>query len=76
MALPSMLYLNKGRERVILQQAYDLLVRATEQRLICDEVCYRLMMQLFGEHSRPLLAVNLLLLMERNGVHPNALTYG
>ncbi|XP_022900538.2 DENN domain-containing protein Crag isoform X1 [Onthophagus taurus] len=76
MALPSMLSLNVGKERTILQQSYELLVRATNQKLTCDEVCYRLMMQLCGEFSRPLLAVKLLLLMERNGIQPNALTYG
>ncbi|XP_031337524.1 DENN domain-containing protein Crag-like isoform X3 [Photinus pyralis] len=76
MALPSMLSLNTGKERAILQQSYDLLVRATQLRLACDEVCYRLMMQLCGEHSRPLLAVKLLLLMKRSGIQPNALTYG
>ncbi|KAF5279524.1 hypothetical protein FQR65_LT03346 [Abscondita terminalis] len=76
MTLPSMLSLNTGKERVILQQSYDLLVRATQLRLACDEVCYRLMMQLCGEHSRPLLAVKLLLLMKRSGIQPNALTYG
>lgn len=76
MALPSMLSLNLGKERSILQQAYDLLARATSQKLTCDEVCYRLMMQLCGEFSRPLLAVKLLLLMEKNDIQPNALTYG
>lgn len=76
MLLPSMLHLNVGKEKAILQQAYELLVRATKQRLACDEVCYRLMMQLCGEHSRPLLAVNLLVLMKKFGIQPNALTYG
>ncbi|CAH0553707.1 unnamed protein product [Brassicogethes aeneus] len=76
MVLPSMLMLNKGKEKAILQQAYELLVGATKQRLACDEICYRLMMQLCGEHSRPLLAVKLLLLMKKYGIHPNALTYG
>ncbi|KAK9754949.1 uDENN domain [Popillia japonica] len=70
MALPSMLSLNIGKERIILQQAYDLLARATSQKLTCDEVCYRLMMQLCGEFSRPLLAVKLLLLMEKNDIQP------
>ncbi|CAH1118858.1 unnamed protein product [Phaedon cochleariae] len=76
MALPSMLHLNAGKEKAVLQQSYDLLVRATKQRLTCDEVCYRLMMQLCGEHSRPLLAVKLLILMRNFGIQPNALTYG
>ncbi|KAG5889364.1 hypothetical protein JTB14_009157 [Gonioctena quinquepunctata] len=76
MILPSMLHLNVGKEKAILQQSYELLVRATKQRLACDEVCYRLMMQLCGEHSRPLLAVKLLVLMKKFGIQPNALTYG
>ncbi|XP_018574425.1 DENN domain-containing protein 4C isoform X2 [Anoplophora glabripennis] len=76
MILPSMLSLNVGKEKAILQQAYELLVRAMHQRLACDEVCYRLMMQLCGEHSRPLLAVKLLVLMKKYGIQPNALTYG
>ncbi|VEN57099.1 unnamed protein product [Callosobruchus maculatus] len=76
MLLPSILQLNEGKERAILQQAYELLVRATRQKLTCDEVCYRLMMQLCGEHSRPLLAVKLLVLMRKCGMQPNALTYG
>nr|XP_023017327.1 DENN domain-containing protein 4C isoform X2 [Leptinotarsa decemlineata] len=76
MILPSMLHLNVGKEKAILQQSYELLVRATKLRLACDEVCYRLMMQLCGEHSRPLLAVKLLVLMKKFGIQPNALTYG
>lgn len=76
MTLPSMLSVNVGKEKSILQQAYELLVRTTQQKLTCDEVCYRLMMQLCGEHSKPLLAVKLLLLMKKSGIQPNALTYG
>ncbi|CAH1134526.1 unnamed protein product [Ceutorhynchus assimilis] len=76
MILPSMLSLNLGKENAVLQQAYELLVRATYLKLPCDEVCYRLMMQLCGEHNRPLLAVKLLVLMKKYGIQPNALTYG
>lgn len=76
MTLPSMLSLCPGRERAILRSSYELLGKATRLRLTCDEVCYRLMMQLCGEHSMPLLAVKLLLLMKRSGIQPNALTYG
>lgn len=76
MSLPSMLSLCPGRERAILRLSYELLGKATRLRLSCDEVCYRLMMQLCGEHSMPLLAVKLLLLMKRSGIQPNALTYG
>lgn len=76
MILSSMLHLNPGREKALLQLSYELLVKATKQRLACDEVCYRLMMQLCAEHSRPLLAVKLLVLMKKYGIQPNALTYG
>lgn len=76
MILPSLLNLNVGREQAILQEAYELLVRATRLKLVCDEVCYRLMMQLCAEHSRPLLAVKLLVFMKKFGIQPNALTYG
>lgn len=40
------------------------------------QVCYRVMMQLCGNHSLPVLAVQLLFLMKRAGLQPNALTYG
>ncbi|XP_076260425.1 DENN domain-containing protein Crag isoform X2 [Rhynchophorus ferrugineus] len=76
MILPSMLSLNVGKEKAILQQANELLVRTICSKLPCDEVCYRLMMQLCSEHNRPLLAVNLLILMKKNDIQPNALTYG
>ncbi|KAK9874779.1 hypothetical protein WA026_005585 [Henosepilachna vigintioctopunctata] len=76
MILPSVLALNPTKEKIVLQQAYELLVRATHLRLACDEICYRLMIQLCGEHSRPLLAVKLLVLMKKFDLQPNALTYG
>lgn len=76
MILPSLLSLNVGKEHNVLEEAYRLLDKANRQKLACDEVCYRLMMQLCGEHSKPLLAVKLLLLMKRSGLQPNALTYG
>lgn len=76
MILPSMLSMNVGKEKAVLQQAYELLVRATHLKLPCDEVCYRMMMQLCAEHNRPLLAVKLLVLMKKYGIQPNALTYG
>ena len=40
------------------------------------QVCYRVMMQLCGVYSTPVLAVKLLFLMKRSGVQPNAITYG
>ena len=40
------------------------------------QVCYRVMMQLCGVHSQPVLAVKVLFEMKRHGVQPNAITYG
>lgn len=40
------------------------------------QVCYRVMMQLCGVYNQPMLAVKLLLVMKRCGLHPNAITYG
>ena len=41
-----------------------------------DEICYRVMMQLCGAHSQPVLAVKVLFEMRSAGAHPNAVTYG
>lgn len=74
--LPSILADNPGQETEILKAAYDLLFRASKYKIHCDEVCYRVMMQLCGVHNLPVLAVRLNYLMKRTGVQPNALTYG
>eukprot|EP00058_Branchiostoma_floridae_P024522 XP_002610012.1 hypothetical protein BRAFLDRAFT_247562 [Branchiostoma floridae] len=42
----------------------------------CPQVCYRVVMQLCGQHSQPVLAVKVLMEMKRNGITPNAITYG
>ncbi|XP_053611324.1 DENN domain-containing protein Crag isoform X2 [Plodia interpunctella] len=76
LSLPCRLMLCRGREHATLRAAYELLERATKLRVPCDEVCYRVMMQLCGIHSLPVLAVQLLFLMKRAGLQPNALTYG
>ncbi|XP_037292276.1 DENN domain-containing protein Crag isoform X2 [Manduca sexta] len=75
LALPCRLMLNRGKEHATLRSAYELLERATKLKVPCDEVCYRVMMQLCGIHSVPVLAVQLLFLMKRAGLQPNALTY-
>ena len=59
-----------------LKFAFDLLEKAAKFRIHCDEVCYRVMMQLCGIHNQPLLAVRLNYLMKRSGVQQNAITYG
>ncbi|PVD19799.1 hypothetical protein C0Q70_20290 [Pomacea canaliculata] len=41
-----------------------------------DQVCYRVLMQLAGQYNKPGLAVQVLSLMKKNGVQPNAITYG
>ncbi|XP_013183784.2 DENN domain-containing protein Crag isoform X2 [Amyelois transitella] len=76
LSLPCRLTLSRGKEHATLRSAYELLERATKLRVPCDEVCYRVMMQLCGIHSLPVLAVQLLFLMKRAGLQPNALTYG
>lgn len=60
-----------------LRTAYDVLVKMQAARLQPpDEVCYRVLMQLCGQYGQPVLAVKLLSEMKRNGVQPNAITYG
>lgn len=76
LSLPCRMMLNRGREHATLRAAFELLERATKLKVPCDEVCYRVMMQLCGNHSLPVLAVQLLFLMKRAGLQPNALTYG
>ncbi|KAL4717031.1 hypothetical protein ACJJTC_016918, partial [Scirpophaga incertulas] len=76
LALPCRIMLSRGKEHATLRTAYELLERATKLRVPCDEVCYRVMIQLCGIHSLPVLAVQLLFLMKRAGLQPNALTYG
>ncbi|XP_058824801.1 DENN domain-containing protein Crag isoform X2 [Topomyia yanbarensis] len=76
MVLPSLISENAGRENAILKTAYDLLGKASKLKIQCDEVCYRIMMQLCGMHNLPVLAVRLHYLMQRSGIQPNALTYG
>ncbi|XP_035447484.2 DENN domain-containing protein Crag isoform X3 [Spodoptera frugiperda] len=76
LSLPCRMMLNRGREHSTLRAAFELLERATKLKVPCDEVCYRVMMQLCGNHSLPVLAVQLLFLMKRAGLQPNALTYG
>jgi len=40
------------------------------------QVCYRVLMQLCGLYHQPALAVKVLFEMKRQGVEPNAITYG
>ncbi|XP_066469362.1 DENN domain-containing protein 4C [Tiliqua scincoides] len=60
-----------------LQQAYDVLLkmRKTDVEPL-DEVCYRVVMQLCGLWSNPVLAVRVLSQMKNAGILPNAITYG
>lgn len=60
-----------------LRTAYDILVKMQSLKLHPpDEVCYRVLMLLCGLYSQPVLAVRVLFEMKRNGVQPNAITYG
>ncbi|XP_028330686.1 C-myc promoter-binding protein-like isoform X2 [Gouania willdenowi] len=60
-----------------LRTAYDVLRKMQAKKLQPpDEVCYRVLMQLCGQHGQPVLAVRVLFEMKKAGVHPNAITYG
>lgn len=41
-----------------------------------SKVCYRVLLQLCGQYSQPVLAVRVLFEMKKAGVQPNAITYG
>uniref|UniRef100_A0A3P9LXX8 DENN/MADD domain containing 4A n=1 Tax=Oryzias latipes TaxID=8090 RepID=A0A3P9LXX8_ORYLA len=60
-----------------LRTAYDVLRKMQEKKLQApDEVCYRVLLQLCGQYSQPVLAVRVLFEMKKAGVQPNAITYG
>ncbi|XP_038840210.1 C-myc promoter-binding protein [Salvelinus namaycush] len=60
-----------------LRMAYDILRKMQDKKLQApDEVCYRVLMQLCGQYSQPVLAVRVLFEMKKAGVQPNAITYG
>ncbi|KAI5721991.1 hypothetical protein M8J76_002076 [Diaphorina citri] len=74
--LPSYIAMSESKVTV-LRSAYELLAKAQKYGIHpSDEVCYRVMMQLCGLYSQPVLAVKLLFLMRRCGIQPNAITYG
>lgn len=76
LVLPSILLDTTNDQQATLKIAYDVLSKAHKMRITCDEVCYRVMMQLCGIHNLPILAVRLYYLMKRSGIQPNAVTYG
>ncbi|XP_004838389.1 DENN domain-containing protein 4C [Heterocephalus glaber] len=60
-----------------LQQAYDILMKMRKTDVDpLDEVCYRVVMQLCGLWSHPVLAVRVLFEMKTAKIKPNAITYG
>ncbi|XP_037623475.1 C-myc promoter-binding protein isoform X1 [Sebastes umbrosus] len=60
-----------------LRTAYDVLMKMQDKKLQApDEVCYRVLLQLCGQYSQPVLAVRVLFEMKKAGVQPNAITYG
>ncbi|XP_055973073.1 DENN domain-containing protein 4C [Sorex fumeus] len=60
-----------------LQQAYDVLTKMRKTDVDpLDEVCYRVVMQLCGLWSHPVLAVRVLFEMKTAKIKPNAITYG
>lgn len=74
--LPSFLLKSPDNVSDVLKASYEVLSKAHKLRIVCDEVCYRVMMQLCGFHNQPILAVRLYYLMKRSGIQPNAVTYG
>ncbi|XP_075898894.1 C-myc promoter-binding protein isoform X2 [Nelusetta ayraudi] len=60
-----------------LRTAYDVLRKMQDKKLQApDEVCYRVLLQLCGQYSQPVLAVRVFFEMKKAGVQPNAITYG
>ncbi|XP_075996896.1 C-myc promoter-binding protein [Genypterus blacodes] len=60
-----------------LRMAHDVLRKMQDEKLQApDEVCYRVLLQLCGQYSQPVLAVRVLFEMKKAGVQPNAITYG
>lgn len=76
LVLPSILLESPENSHSTLKASYDVLSKAHKMHITCDEVCYRVMMQLCGIHNLPILAVRLYYLMKRSGLQPNAVTYG
>ncbi|XP_066576519.1 DENN domain-containing protein 4C [Amia ocellicauda] len=60
-----------------MQQAYEVIVKMSNTEVeVLDEVCYRVVMQLCGIWSMPVMAVRVHFEMRKAGVRPNAITYG
>ncbi|KAJ8385254.1 hypothetical protein AAFF_G00191310 [Aldrovandia affinis] len=60
-----------------MQQAFNVLLRMRSSEVeVLDEVCYRVVMQLCGVWSLPVMAVRVLVEMKKAGVQANAITYG
>ncbi|XP_031552421.1 DENN domain-containing protein 4C-like [Actinia tenebrosa] len=61
----------------VLHVAYEILCKMEKKGVkLPDEVCYRILMQLCGQFGHPALAVKVLFEMKRQGITPNAVTYG
>ncbi|XP_038076059.1 C-myc promoter-binding protein-like [Patiria miniata] len=74
--LPSYVKATRSKTRA-LRTAFEVLKRMQAQELqLADEVCYRVLMQLCGQYSQPVLAVQVYMEMKRRGIEPNAITYG
>ncbi|XP_008310305.1 C-myc promoter-binding protein isoform X1 [Cynoglossus semilaevis] len=74
--LPGLVSTSHSKVRA-LRTAYDVLRKMQDNKLQApDEVCYRVLLQLCGQYSQPVLAVRVLFEMKKAGVQPNAITYG
>ncbi|CAG0885100.1 unnamed protein product [Cyprideis torosa] len=62
--------------RAAIHEAAQVLTKMHSLRLSIDEVCYRTLIQLCGNYSLPVMAVQILTQMQERGYRPNAYTYG
>uniref|UniRef100_A0AAY3ZZ91 DENN/MADD domain containing 4C n=1 Tax=Denticeps clupeoides TaxID=299321 RepID=A0AAY3ZZ91_9TELE len=74
--LPASMRCAQSKPRA-MQQAYNVLLKMRSSDMeVLDEMCYRVVLQLCGVWSMPVMAVRVLMEMKKAGVCPNAITYG
>ena len=76
MHLPALLRASADAQRA-LKNALYILDRLERARLpLLDEVPYRMCIYLAGAYARPALAIDVMHMMQRRQIRPNAVTYG
>lgn len=74
--LPSYVQGTHSKTRA-LKASFEVLKKIQGKNLhLVDEVCYRILMQLCGQYSQPVLAVQVFMEMRQRDVKINAITYG